>query len=77
MQHIAIDDLYLGVGNTITARTEGGQELSGIVSRRKVGAAAAPKAEIAVRWDGGDERSYLFVPYTAIVAINGEPVRVR
>lgn len=75
MQNLATDKVYIGVGNTVTARTEDGDRLSGIVSRRKVGGDAAPQVEIAVRW--GAERTYLFVPYTAIVAINGEEVRIR
>jgi len=76
MQHLKASDLYLGVGNTITAQTEDGSRITGIVSRRKVvlepGVTAA---EITVRW--GDQRSYLFVPYTAIVAINDETVEVK
>lgn len=75
MKTIATDRLYLGVGNTITAKTEGGDTITAIVSRRVVTIEGVNHCEVAVRW--GAERTYLFVPYTAITKINDEEVRIR
>jgi hypothetical protein len=70
-------DLYIGVGNTITAQMDDENRVSGIVSRRCVVLEPGVNAvEIAIHWAVGP-RTFVFVPHTAIVEVNGNPVRIE